>query len=143
MATSCWHHLGGGMVAGGTYDGHLIIVTEDSGYNKDGDLVTGDSMNCSVYNVHCSSTSVASLCDQTALPAIPLPGTAAPCLHSSVLSSHRISGWPGPRLSVPCGPRGSGFSLALVCPRVQCSGRISPGNDNITLLTPSFLANPI
>ena len=56
--------------------GHLIIVTEDSGYNKDGDLVTGDSMNCSVYNVHCSSTSVASLCDQTALPAIPLPGTA-------------------------------------------------------------------
>ena len=52
--------------------GHLIIVTEDSGYNKDGDLVTGDSMNCSVYNVHCSSTSVASLCDQPALPAIPL-----------------------------------------------------------------------
>ena len=32
--------------------GHLIIVTEDSGYNKDGNLVTEDSMNCSVYNVH-------------------------------------------------------------------------------------------
>ena len=75
------------MVAGGTYDGHLIIVTEDSGYNKDGDLVTGDSMNCSVYNVHCSSTSVASLCDQTALPAIPL-------LHSSVLRFQPGAGLP-------------------------------------------------
>ena len=32
--------------------GHLIIVTEDSGYNKDGNLVTEDSMNRSVYNVH-------------------------------------------------------------------------------------------
>ena len=28
---------------------HLIIVTEDSSHNEDGDIVTGDSMNGSVY----------------------------------------------------------------------------------------------
>ena len=66
VCLSCCHHPGGGVVAVGTADGHMIIVTEDSGthvttvrmcgagiagikYNEDGDLVAGASMNGSVY----------------------------------------------------------------------------------------------
>ena len=75
-----------------------------------------------------------------ALPLIVGPGIAAPCLCvSSVLSSHRIFGWPAPASLLPVDPAAKVYAGCLR-PRVQCSGRISPGNDNITLLTPSSLA---
>ena len=74
-----------------------------------------------------------------ALPLIVGPSIAAPCLCvSSVLSSHRIFGWPAPASLLPVDPAAKVYAGCLR-PRVQCSGRISPGNDNITLLTPSSL----
>ena len=66
VCLSVCHHPGGAVVAVGTSDGHLIVVTEDSGthvttirmcgaglngvkYNLDGDLVAGASQNGSIY----------------------------------------------------------------------------------------------